>query len=465
MVDQQGRLKILDFGIARVAEDNRTRVGLPLTQVNMMIGTPGYMSPEQIEGGEVDHRSDIFAVGAVCYELLSYSEAFAGGNTRAGRTAGAAGKAGAAGVVVPGLDPEIDEIIQRALKRDPNKRYQDAATFEKALERVRVRLGPDEAPKPPVRPTPPPPQSTGGEIARGAGRGRLSARARRLCEQGSRDRRAGSRSKRSPRIRRTSPLARCSQRLEHPGAAPQTRAASAAGSGPRQQSVGTSIGSTAIGSTAIDATSIGATSVGDIRWGDAVRHCCRQPATPSRLGADNHHAAARGTNGRRALPAMVKRPKRGDSAVAPPPPAAAATSAASWGGSGAQGAEPTHDAVFAVPLFWPALAVVLAARRRRAGRVVVRIALGPSGQQLTIAKPTAARSAAGIRAAPVALIVRAPPAGDPIELTPKPIRASRCGVYRRLCARWTNHHDGPRTCGATFVKAVVAGPPAEPCRC
>ena len=47
MVDQQGRLKILDFGIARVTEDNRTRVG-PLTQVNMMIGTPGYMSPEQL---------------------------------------------------------------------------------------------------------------------------------------------------------------------------------------------------------------------------------------------------------------------------------------------------------------------------------------------------------------------------------------------------------------------------------
>src|SRR5689334_6992892 len=61
MVDQQGRLKILDFGIARVAESSKTRVGLPLTQIDMMIGTPGYMSPEQIEGGEVDHRSDIFA--------------------------------------------------------------------------------------------------------------------------------------------------------------------------------------------------------------------------------------------------------------------------------------------------------------------------------------------------------------------------------------------------------------------
>ena len=161
MVDQQGRLKILDFGIARVAEGNKTRVGLPLTQVNMLIGTPGYMSPEQIEGGEVDHRSDIFAVGAVCYELLAYDEAFSGTNTRQIESSVLRGQPAPLASVVPGLDPEIDEIVLRALKRDPNKRYQDAATFERALERLRSRLGPD-APGPPRRPTPPPPQTARG---------------------------------------------------------------------------------------------------------------------------------------------------------------------------------------------------------------------------------------------------------------------------------------------------------------
>jgi serine/threonine protein kinase len=159
MVDQQGRLKILDFGIARVAEGGRTRVGLPLTQVNMLIGTPGYMSPEQIEGGEVDHRSDIFAVGAVCYELLAYDEAFAGTNTRQIESGVLRGQPVPLASRVPGLDPEIDEIVLRALKRDPNKRYQDAATFEAALERLRSHLGPD-APGPPRRPTPPPPPQT-----------------------------------------------------------------------------------------------------------------------------------------------------------------------------------------------------------------------------------------------------------------------------------------------------------------
>jgi serine/threonine protein kinase len=156
MVDQQGRLKILDFGIARVAEAGKTRVGLPLTQVNMLIGTPGYMSPEQIEGGEVDHRSDIFAVGAVCYELLAYDEAFSGANTRQIESRVLRGQPAPLASVVPGLDPEIDEIVLRALKRDPNKRYQDAATFEKALERLRARMGPD-ASAPPRRPSPPPP--------------------------------------------------------------------------------------------------------------------------------------------------------------------------------------------------------------------------------------------------------------------------------------------------------------------
>src|SRR5882672_8214122 len=118
MVDQQGRLKILDFGIARVTEDNRTRFG-PLTAVNMMIGTPGYMSPEQLEAGEVDHRSDIFAVGAVCYELLSYNEAFAGAgmNTRQIESRVLRGHPAPLTTIVPGLDPEIDEIVLRALKR------------------------------------------------------------------------------------------------------------------------------------------------------------------------------------------------------------------------------------------------------------------------------------------------------------------------------------------------------------
>src|SRR5262245_25408625 len=70
MIDRSGRLKILDFGIARM-------LGIA-SNTSVMIGTPGYMAPEQITGDPVDHRSDQFAIGVVFYELLAYSEPFPG---------------------------------------------------------------------------------------------------------------------------------------------------------------------------------------------------------------------------------------------------------------------------------------------------------------------------------------------------------------------------------------------------
>ena len=210
MVDQQGRLKILDFGIARVAEGSRTRVGLPLTQVNMLIGTPGYMSPEQIEGGEVDHRSDIFAVGAVCYELLAYDEAFAGTNTRQIESRVLRGQPAPLASVVPGLDPEIDEIVLRALKRDPNKRYQDAATFEKALERLRVAAGAGCCRRRPAgRRLRRRRRASEASRANHARRRHTSARSR-LITAGRRRPPGGLRSKRSPKPRPMPPLAPCS---------------------------------------------------------------------------------------------------------------------------------------------------------------------------------------------------------------------------------------------------------------
>jgi serine/threonine protein kinase len=68
-----GSLKILDFGIARIAKSSG------MTHAGMLIGTLNYMSPEQVSGQVADNRSDVFAVGAVMYELLSYRQAFPGG--------------------------------------------------------------------------------------------------------------------------------------------------------------------------------------------------------------------------------------------------------------------------------------------------------------------------------------------------------------------------------------------------
>jgi len=156
MVEQQGRLKILDFGIARVAEGNMTRVGMQLTQVNVRIGTPGYMSPEQIDGREIDQRSDLFAVGTVFYELLSYREAFSGGSTRQIENKVLEAQPPPLTALVQGLGPEIAAIVTRALEKEPSARFQDAAEFERALEQQRWHLGPTGQTPPPSRPTPQP---------------------------------------------------------------------------------------------------------------------------------------------------------------------------------------------------------------------------------------------------------------------------------------------------------------------
>ena len=145
MVTQDGRLKILDFGIARVAGSNLTRAGTALTLVNMQVGTPGYMSPEQVQGGEIDHRTDVFAAGAVCYELLAYREAFPGASTREVEHKVMRTQPAPLAPLLPNLDPGIGAIVTRALAKDRKKRYQDIAELREALERYRAKLGTSDA--------------------------------------------------------------------------------------------------------------------------------------------------------------------------------------------------------------------------------------------------------------------------------------------------------------------------------
>jgi tRNA A-37 threonylcarbamoyl transferase component Bud32 len=154
MDDRQKRLKIVDFGIARVTE-GLTRVGVQMTQLNMQIGTPGYMSPEQHEGADIDARSDVFAVGAVLYELLTYREAFSGANTRQIERKVMQEQPPPLDSVIPGLDPGLQAIVNRALEKDPGRRFQSAAEFEEALEDQRARIV-TETPAPVDKATPAP---------------------------------------------------------------------------------------------------------------------------------------------------------------------------------------------------------------------------------------------------------------------------------------------------------------------
>jgi len=120
------KVKIMDFGIARMrASDHKTSTGL-------VLGTPKYMSPEQVSGQPVDHRSDIFSLGVVLYEMLTHTKLFQGEDTPQIFHAVANFLPPVPSRLNPEVPPMLDFVVERALKKDPAVRYQDA--FELASD-------------------------------------------------------------------------------------------------------------------------------------------------------------------------------------------------------------------------------------------------------------------------------------------------------------------------------------------
>src|SRR5262245_31977623 len=114
---QNGHVKILDFGIARVGSSELTRTGL-------LMGTPNYMSPEQARGRRTDSRSDIFSVGVVFYELLSGRKPYVGDDYFETLDRVRSEEPAPLGQLVAGLPPALVAAVQRALVKDPAARYQ-----------------------------------------------------------------------------------------------------------------------------------------------------------------------------------------------------------------------------------------------------------------------------------------------------------------------------------------------------
>ena len=129
MLDRSGRLKILDFGIARM-------LGIA-SNTSVMIGTPGYMAPEQITGDPVDHRSDQFSIGVVFYELLSYTEPFPGDTLPQITHRIVSTEPKPLEQLVPDASPELVAIVTTALKKTSAQRFKDAETMRIAISRVR----------------------------------------------------------------------------------------------------------------------------------------------------------------------------------------------------------------------------------------------------------------------------------------------------------------------------------------
>jgi serine/threonine-protein kinase len=120
MLQPRGQAKIMDFGLARM------RVADHKTSTGMVLGTPKYMSPEQVAGQPVDQRSDIFSLGIVLHEMLTGTRLFAGEDTPQIMHNVVHIEHEPPSRIKPDLPSMLDFVVARALKKDPAVRYQDA---------------------------------------------------------------------------------------------------------------------------------------------------------------------------------------------------------------------------------------------------------------------------------------------------------------------------------------------------
>lgn len=133
-----GVVKLLDFGLAKQSAgtltEGETQTMAVVTRVGTIMGTPAYMSPEQVEGKPADARSDIFSFGAVLYEMLAGRRAFTGGSSAA--TIGAIVHKNPDPLSAP---PALEAIVRRCLSKSPDSRFQTATDLRRALEEASTR--------------------------------------------------------------------------------------------------------------------------------------------------------------------------------------------------------------------------------------------------------------------------------------------------------------------------------------
>jgi len=138
LITDRDQVKIVDFGLAKLAGE------AAVTRQGSVVGTPAYMSPEQANGEDVDPRSDVWALGAVLYEMLAGRRAFAADHERAILLAITTKDPTPVETMRPEIPAELVRIVRRCLKRDPAKRYQSASEVLADLRRFRGESTPAE---------------------------------------------------------------------------------------------------------------------------------------------------------------------------------------------------------------------------------------------------------------------------------------------------------------------------------
>jgi serine/threonine-protein kinase len=132
MVDEQDNIKLIDFGIAGDAAAKR----LTYANFTAAIGTPNYISPEQVKGRRGDGRSDIYSMGVILYEMLSGKLPFNGPNPMAAMNERLLNYPVPPTVANPAISPELQECLYRALEREPKNRYAKASEFARDLQHL-----------------------------------------------------------------------------------------------------------------------------------------------------------------------------------------------------------------------------------------------------------------------------------------------------------------------------------------
>ena len=130
MVDAEDHIKLIDFGISASAGARR----LTFSKFSSTLGTPDYISPEQVKGKRGDARCDVYALGVILYEMLTGEVPFQGPSPLAVMNDRLVNHPIPPREVNPEVTPEMQEIIYRALERDPSKRYSSASEFAKDLK-------------------------------------------------------------------------------------------------------------------------------------------------------------------------------------------------------------------------------------------------------------------------------------------------------------------------------------------